>query len=394
MSRIDELIAEHCPDGVEFKPIGSIAECLSGATPSSHVLSYWQDGTIPWMSSGEVNHEIISKTEKQITPEGFASCSTKMIPPNSVVIALAGQGKTRGMVARTRIELCTNQSLCSIIPSEEINSDFLYYFLKTQYVNLRNASSGDGARGGLNLQIIRNYVVPIPPLQVQLEIVRILDVMTSLQAELQAELAARRSQYEFYRDSLLSFNDAGTPPVRWMTLGELTFIKTGQSVSKIDIAKNPGSYPVVNSGREPLGFIDDFNTEQDPIGITSRGAGVGSVLWTEGRYFRGNLNYSATIRNVDVLNVRFLYHWLIQSQLEIQSLCTYQGIPALNKSNLEKLSIPVPSLDEQERIVQTLDNFDALVNDISIGLPAEIKARRQQYEYFRDQLLSFKELAA
>lgn len=179
-----------------------------------------------------------------------------------------------------------------------------------------------------------------------------------------------------------------------MTLGELTFIKTGQSVSKIDIAKNPGSYPVVNSGREPLGFIDDFNTEQDPIGITSRGAGVGSVLWTEGRYFRGNLNYSATIRNVDVLNVRFLYHWLIQSQLEIQSLCTYQGIPALNKSNLEKLSIPVPSLDEQERIVQTLDNFDALVNDISIGLPAEIKARRQQYEYFRDQLLSFKELAA
>ena len=176
-------------------------------------------------------------------------------------------------------------------------------------------------------------------------------------------------------------------------MGEICIIKTGQPINKIEIAQNPGAYAVINSGREPLGFFDRFNTEDDPIGITSRGAGVGSVTWCEGKYYRGNLNYSATIRKSGQIGVRFLYHLLIQHQSAIQDLCTYEGIPALNKSNLEKLKIPVPPLEEQERIVAILDTFDALVNDLSSGLPAEIRARRQQYEHYRDRLLTFKEAA-
>jgi type I restriction enzyme S subunit len=168
-------------------------------------------------------------------------------------------------------------------------------------------------------------------------------------------------------------------------LGEVCIIKTGQAVNKIDISQNPGEFPVINSGREPLGFIDKYNTEDDPIGITTRGAGVGSVTWCEGKYFRGNLNYSATINDLNQLNTRFLYHLLLQDQTGIQQLATYQGIPALNKSNLEKLKIPLPPLAIQEEIVKILDTFTTLEAE----LEAELEARKKQYEYYRDELLTF-----
>ena len=203
MSRLAELIEELCPDGVEYKPIGSFAQCVAGATPNSKDPSLW-DGNIPWMSSGEVNKRIIRSTDRCITQRGFDSCSTKMIPAGAVVVALAGQGKTRGTVARTRIELCTNQSLCAIISDANVDSDFLFHYLVSQYNNLRAVSSGDGTRGGLNLKMIREYRVPVPPLEVQREIVRILDQFTTLETELEAELEARRTQYEHYRNHLLS----------------------------------------------------------------------------------------------------------------------------------------------------------------------------------------------
>jgi len=197
--------------GVRWVPMGDVAKCISGATPSSTESAFWADGTIPWMSSGEVNKKIIFETEKLITKEAYESCSTKMIPSGSVVIALAGQGKTRGQVARTRIELCTNQSLCSVIPNEKLSSDFLYHFLAGQYANLRAASSGDGSRGGLNLEILRNYLIPLPDLEMQREIASKLDQFEDLIGEenglLPLEIADRRKQYEYYRDKLLTFKE-------------------------------------------------------------------------------------------------------------------------------------------------------------------------------------------
>src|SRR5690606_15998858 len=147
MSKIEELIAEYCPDGVEWKKIGEIASCYAGATPKTGIEVYWKNGTIPWMSSGEGNKRIIYNTEKKITQLGYEKSSTKIAPPNTVVIALAGQGKTRGTVAITKISLCTNQSLCSIITNDDVKSEFLYHFLRTQYKKLRDVSSGDGTRG-------------------------------------------------------------------------------------------------------------------------------------------------------------------------------------------------------------------------------------------------------
>lgn len=173
--------------------------------------------------------------------------------------------------------------------------------------------------------------------------------------------------------------------VVWKTLGEVAEIKTGQTVSKNIIAENTGNYPVINSGREPLGFINTWNTDNDPIGITSRGAGVGSVTWQEGKYFRGNLNYSVSIHDSSILDTRFLYYLLLQMQIDIQALCTFQGIPALNAANLKKLSIPLPPLSVQQEIVSILDKFTQLEAE----LEAELDCRKRQYEYYRNNLLFY-----
>ena len=182
--------------------------------------------------------------------------------------------------------------------------------------------------------------------------------------------------------------------MEWKALGAVTTIKTGSSVNKQMISANPGEYAVINSGREPLGFINEWNTDNDPIGVTTRGAGVGSITWQEGKYFRGNLNYSVTINNSLKISIRYLYHLLLEMQSDIQALCTYDGIPALNAGNLKELQIPIPcpgnpekSLEIQAEIVRILDAF----TELTAELTAELAARKKQYNYYRDQLLSFEE---
>lgn len=180
--------------------------------------------------------------------------------------------------------------------------------------------------------------------------------------------------------------------VEWLALGQVTKIKTGAPVSKRKIEQNPGEYPVINSGREPLGFINEYNTDNDPIGITTRGAGVGSITWQEGKYYRGNLNYSVTVNEGTSLKTRYLYHLLLNMQAGIHALCTFQGIPALNAGNLKEFQIPIPcpdnpekSLEIQAEIVRILDAPTAMTAELT----AELNLRQQQYEYYRDLLLSF-----
>ena len=172
--------------------------------------------------------------------------------------------------------------------------------------------------------------------------------------------------------------------VEFKKLGDVCKIKTGPNVNKQLIASNPGKFPVINSGREPLGFIDQWNTEDDPIGIASRGS-VGLITWSEGRYYRGNLNYSCTVIDKTAVSVRYLFFILHYMQAEIQSLATHDGIPALNKSNLETLGIPVPPLEVQEEIVKILDTF----TELGAELEVELEARQQQYNHCRAVLLNF-----
>lgn len=182
-------------DGSEFpeweeKKIDDVATCFAGATPSTKIPEYWEEGTIRWMSSGEVNNGQIHDTEKRISQLGFDKCSTKMVKPNSVVMALAGQGKTRGMVAITRVPLCTNQSLCAIETNDDICDDYLYQYLQTQYNNLRLISSGDGTRGGLNLKLVGGYVVVVPCLAEQQKIADCLSSLDEVIEKQKATLAA------------------------------------------------------------------------------------------------------------------------------------------------------------------------------------------------------------
>lgn len=275
-----------------------------------------------------------------------------------------------------------------------LNTKFLYHYLRIVDF-LPYLPNKDRAKLTKGEMIKIPLPIPCPEnskksLAIQAEVVRILDAFTELTteltAELAAELAARKKQYNHYRDLLLSFRDG---EVEWKALGTVTTIKAGQSVNKQMISANPGEYPVINSGREPLGFINEWNTYNDPIGITSRGAGVGSITWKDGKYFRGNLNYAVTIKSQEVIGTRFLYHLLLQMQPQIQGLCTFDGIPALNAGNLKELQIPIPPLAEQARVVAILDKFESLTNSISEGLPREIELRHKQYAYYRDLLFSF-----
>ena len=166
------------------KKIGEFSQCIAGATPSTKEPRYWKNGNIPWMSSGEVNNRIIYSTEKKISSLGYENSSTKMLPENTVIMALAGQGKTRGMVAITRIRLCTNQSLCGIVTDSSMLSDYLYQFLLTQYEYLRLISSGDGTRGGLNKKIVSDCNIPVPTLPEQQKIA---DFLTAVDKQIEVE---------------------------------------------------------------------------------------------------------------------------------------------------------------------------------------------------------------
>ena len=154
--------------GYPIMKIGDFATCYPGATPSTKVREYWDDGNIPWMSSGEVHKKRIYETDQFITQSGYDHASTRMVPKHSIVIALAGQGKTRGTVAVNEIELCTNQSLCAIIPDENaVLTDYLYYNLEGRYEELRNMSTNVGGRGGLSLTIVKKIPVIVPPIELQ-----------------------------------------------------------------------------------------------------------------------------------------------------------------------------------------------------------------------------------
>ena len=164
------------------------------------------------MSSGEVNLRYVANTQNTITRLGYDNASTTIVPIHSVVIALAGQGKTRGKVAITEIELCTNQSLCSMVCHSELNYKYLFYYLDSKYEQLRAISNGDGTRGGLSLRILKPYQIPLPSIESQERIVSILDrfdaLCNDLSSGLPAEIEARQKQYEYYRDMLLSFKEA------------------------------------------------------------------------------------------------------------------------------------------------------------------------------------------
>jgi type I restriction enzyme S subunit len=257
----------------------------------------------------------------------------------------------------------------------------------------------------LSTRVLGMSRVPVPPLEVQFAIARILDTFTQLEAELEAELEARRQQYQYYRDSLLTFTERER--VRWTTLSDVC---TKVSSGSTPLATRPDFY----GGKIPwlrtqeVQFRDIYDTE---LHITDAGFENSATRWipencvivaisgaTRGRLAINKIplttNQHCCNLEIDAnqANYRFVFHWLASQHYELRALG--QGAREdLNIGMIKRFLLPLPSLDEQVRIVGILDKFDALVNDLSIGLPAELAARRQQYEYYRDRLLSFDEAA-
>ncbi len=160
--KVKALYKAEIPIDWSVKRIGKMTKILAGGTPSTGENAYW-GGQIKWMSSGELNLKRVYDVEGRITELGLKSSSTRLIPPRCILIGLAGQGKTRGTVAMNMIELCTNQSVAAILPSDQFDEEFLYQNLDSRYDELRQLSTGDGGRGGLNLNIINSIQIHLPP---------------------------------------------------------------------------------------------------------------------------------------------------------------------------------------------------------------------------------------
>lgn len=178
--------------GWSAKTIGDFADVKAGGTPSTAVTRYW-GGDVRWMSSGDIHKKRVHEVDGRITLDGLRESAARLLPVGSVLIALAGQGKTRGTVAVSRVELSTNQSVAGILPGQEHDPDFLYYNLDTRYDELRGESAGDGGRGGLNITIIKKLEVSLPPHNEQVAIARVIgDVDDELEA-LEVRLISARA---------------------------------------------------------------------------------------------------------------------------------------------------------------------------------------------------------
>lgn len=409
MSRIGALIAELCPDGVPFFSIGDPAiskNVVAGATPRSGVAEYWDDGTIPWMSSGEVNKGTVFSTDKHITQAAYDATSTKLVPPGSVVIALAGQGRTRGTVARTRLELCTNQSLASIIVADSMDSDFLFYFLRTQYRQLRQVSSGDGSRGGLNLQMIRAYRVPKPPLSVQREIVRVLDSFSTLEQELAAELAGERTarlmQFSLIKSTLIGGAADGSS----VLLSEIADFQNGKAHERL--VADDGTVALMTARFISTGGVanrwvrpEDALTPGLPGDIAMvmsdlpGGRALARCFYVDesGKYTANQRVCLLRVRDRSVVNPRWLFHYLNRN-LQLLAYDNGQDQTHLKKGQIQGVRVPLLSLELQERITNEIDRLDATGTSLLDAIDSEAVARREQYESYRDDLLTFEELPA
>lgn len=375
MSRIDDLISKYCPSGVEYKKLVEVVDILDsqrkpvtkGDRVAGEYAYYGANGIQDY-----VDKYIFDGTFLLVGEDGSVINKDK-----SPVLNWAS-GK-----------IWVNNHAHILKEKPEIaNLRYLYFYLSTLDVS----DLVHGTPPKLNQQNLKDISVAIPPLPVQEEIVKILDSFTMLEAELEAELEARKKQYEHYRNKLLNFADILEGGVRLMALSEIANVTIGEFVHKNN-QSDDGLYPVYNGGTSNTGFYNEYNHTSNNIIISARGANAGFVNRVFVNYWAGNSCYSVDVIDRKNINWMYVYYVLKNSQQKLIGEQQTGSIPAISKKQVENFMIPLPPLEEQERIVSILDKFDALVNDISEGLPAEIDARKQQYEYYRNKLLDFQPIA-
>lgn len=394
MSRIEQLINELCPNGIPYVEISTLFNLRNGYTPRKSNADYWEDGTIPWFRMEDIrdNGRILADSIQKISESAVKGGN--LFPANSLLVATSA---TIGEHALITVPHLSNQRFTSLALkpayANQLDMKFAFYygFILAEWCRNNTTMSSFAS---VDMSKFRRFKFPIPPLEVQCEIVKILDTFSELEVELEAELGARQQQYEYYRQDLLKFDQPkDRNNVRWLPLADIAKVTIGEFVHKSK--QDPeGLYPVYNGGRSETGYYDKFNNTGNKVVISARGAYAGYVNRVLEPYWAGNSSYSVEVTDQDNVDWHYVYYYLKTSQHKLTNQQQRGGIPAVSKKQIEGFQIAIPAKEDQLRVVKILDKFDALVNDLSIGLPAEITARRQQYEYYRDKLLTFKELEA
>lgn len=382
MSKLQELIQKLCPNGVEYKKLEEVAIIKNGRD-----YKHLGKGNIPVYGSGGIMTYV----------DAYAY--------NKPTVLLPRKGSLGNLFYVDTPFWNVDTIFYTEVDTQQINVKYLYYLLSKEHIENLNKAGGVPS---LTQSILNKIMLPVPPLKVQEEIVSILDDFTNLTAELQAELQARQEQYEYYRNKLLTFNDinGGYASITWMKMSEIgTFIR-GKRFVRTDIVNDGvpcihygdmytyyGLYATQSNGRLKNELVSKMRyAHKNDVVIVAAGEnkediGIGLAWLGETPaavhdacfIFRSNL-YPQYVSHYLRSNY---YHKQIVKYVSEGKICS------ISAKGLGNAIIPIPPYEEQVRIATLLNKFDMLVNDLSQGLPAEIAAVQEQYEYYRDKLLSF-----
>lgn len=395
MKNLETLIQELCPNGVEFVKLGDV---LDYEQPTKYIVKCkdYQNEGMPVLTAGQTF--ILGYTDET---NGIFEASKE----NPVIIFDDFTTSFHWVDFNFKVKSSAMKML-RVLSEREVSFRFVYYAMKCiKYQTLEHSR-----------QWISKYSqieIPLPPIEVQTEIVRILDKFTSLEAELEAELKAeldcRKRQYEYYRDKLLSFDNVGGQEVEWKKMSEVC-LKT----SKINWKLVEGEYKYidlssVDRDNHKISDCTIINKENAP----SRAQQVvktGDILFGTTRptlmrfcyipkEYDGEVcstGYCVIRVNNEMINSHFAYHFLFTQKFQdyVEGHQKGASYPAISNKDVMSFELPIPSLQEQERIATILDRFESMTTALQSGLPAEIAARRQQYEHYRDKLLTFKRKGA
>lgn len=406
MSKLERLIQQYCPDGVEWKPLGELGDFYSGLTGKTKsdftggnekFITYVNVFNNPSLKTDVLEKVKIAEGERQNTIQyGDVLFTGSSETPDEC-------GMSSVLTHKTEEKLYLN-SFCFGFRFFDLSDkcpSFMKYLFRSTNIRKAICKTANGVtRYNISKKEFAKIEIPIIPLPVQEEIVRVLDAFTELQAELQAELQKRQQQYNFYRDNLLNFNRGGQE-IKWMKLKEIgkvcmcKRILKEQTVSSGDVPfYKIGTFGGVADAYIPQELFDSYKSkfsypQKGDILISAAGT-IGRTVEFDGKpaYFQdSNIVWIKHDESI-VLN-SYLKYCYTQNPWAISTGGT---IARLYNDNILNATIPVPPIAEQQKIVAILDRFDTLTNDLTSGLPAEMEKRRQQYEYYRDRLLTFKRL--
>ena len=393
MNILEEI--QNCP--VEWKELGEVCELKNGYTPSKTNKEFWENGTIPWFRLEDIrkNGRVLSNSLQHVSRNAIKG--GKVFTANSLIVSTTA---TIGEVALITVPFLCNQQITAVMKKQKYEKDldikFLFYYLQILSSDMKKGIN-EGSFPIVSLSKMRSFKIPIPPLKIQEKIVQMLDKFTDYVTELTSELTSRKKQYSYYRDKLLSFEDE-VYQVEWKTLGDIGKVSMCKRILK-NQTSDDGEIPfykIGTFGKVATSFISRELFEEYKLRFSYPKLGdiLISASGTIGRtvVFNGEDSYFQDSNIVwlehdesQVLN-RYLYYFYQMNPWKVSDGGT---ISRLYNGNIEKTTIPVPSLEIQSRIVQVLDNFDMVCNDLNIGLPKEIELRQKQYEYFREKLLTF-----